>query len=141
MIQSLQCEFERIDDEHIHCKRKGCGRIVKTNRLDLQARCLSTEKPSVSGDRKYKTEPLGIVAKGVNYAKAIVRWKMAGSPVRSDEEVVRIFEDLCWKCEHFTTNSTCPLCGCRVSKSTNALLNKIRMATESCPLKKWGEKS
>ena len=70
------------------------------------------------------------------WAKAVIAWKEAGSPKRSDEDVQRIVETLCTPCDHFT-GSSCRKCGCRISKSRQALVNKVRMATESCPIGKW----
>lgn len=72
-----------------------------------------------------------------NYKAAVSYWTDAGKPVRDKQEVEAIYESLCKPCERYNGKS-CTLCGCKVNKSAKALLNKIRMATEVCPLGKWG---
>lgn len=76
--------------------------------------------------------------KAVRYATAVARWIAAGSPARTDDDVERIYETLCRPCEYFNPQRQgCKVCGCRLGKSKNALVNKIRMATEHCPRQKW----
>ncbi len=70
----------------------------------------------------------------LSYAEAVARWIVAGRPTRSDEEVARIFEQRCQPC---APNGRCPFCGCRVARDGYTLLNKIKMATESCPQGRW----
>lgn len=72
-----------------------------------------------------------------NYAVAVKRWQDHGRPVRSDEQVAGIL-DLCTKCEYYD-GEIClhHKCGCKVNDSKWAIVNKIRMATESCPIGKW----
>jgi hypothetical protein len=73
------------------------------------------------------------------YTRALTRWIKAGRPVRSEEEIERIFETCCAPCEGYDAKtSVCRYCGCRVSLSRTATVNKIAMATEECPLEKWG---
>jgi hypothetical protein len=68
-----------------------------------------------------------------HYAAALARWIAAGRPLRSPAEVQRIYTTLCLPCPHYNPNDTCRLCGCRVSLSPHAAVNKIAMLTESCP--------
>jgi hypothetical protein len=78
---------------------------------------------------------LGISLSDVaHYGKALFMWGAAGFPERSDEEVARLLA-ICQACEHYT-QGRCRKCGCRVSNAP-ALINKIRMATENCPIGKW----
>ncbi|MCR9116082.1 MAG: hypothetical protein NXI22_03935 [bacterium] len=77
-----------------------------------------------------------ILSKAAVYGVAVARWMLAGRPVRSDEEVTEIFDNLCGPCEHFNGDS-CDKCGCKISKSRSAMQNKIRMSTEHCPIKLW----
>lgn len=72
------------------------------------------------------------------YATAVARWIAAGFPRRSDDEVDQIFE-ICRACKWMHAAGYCQKCGCRLSKSRQAMTNKIRMATEHCPLpdQKW----
>jgi len=73
------------------------------------------------------------------YFSARQRWEQAGKPERSDEEVQRIYEQVCKPCEHYkrltTEHGWCKLCKC--SLNLGSKLNKIRWATESCPVDKW----
>ena len=78
----------------------------------------------------------------IRYGSAIQRWIAAGRPVRSDERVREIFDTLCRPCTHFDAKrQTCRLCGCYVRRSGTAFTNKLKMATERCPLNppKWVE--
>lgn len=69
-----------------------------------------------------------------NYAKAIARWKAAGSPTRSDVEVLTIFETHCVPCAHYVpAKRSCNLCGCKIRSSGSAFTNKLKMKTEVCP--------
>lgn len=71
------------------------------------------------------------------YAAAVARWLRAGRPTRDDAETARLFA-VCEACPKYDAErGACSLCGCRVSRSPWALLNKIRMATESCPKGHW----
>lgn len=77
----------------------------------------------------------GLANKVPRYIEAVKRWYAAGSPVRSDDEVSAVLR-LCQACEMFSGNG-CELCGCKINQRRLALLNKARMATESCPVGKW----
>ena len=79
-----------------------------------------------------------LLARASRYASAAVTWLLAGRPVRSDEEVSRIYAQVCGPCDAFLPDKgTCGVCGCRVNKSRAGLVNKIRQATQHCPRKKW----
>lgn len=80
---------------------------------------------------------LGISAGDIiHYAAALARWIATGFPARDQAEVVRIERELCRPCDSYA-DGRCRECGCRVTASAVAVANKIKMATESCPLKKW----
>lgn len=68
------------------------------------------------------------------YSKAVARWKLAGSPTRTTEEITSILA-ICQACPHYTQSDRprCRLCGCSVNNQPNGLANKIAMATEGCP--------
>jgi len=83
-------------------------------------------------------ETLNLFSRAYRYTRALSRWIKAGRPVRSEEEIKRIFEICCEPCEGYA-EGTCRHCGCRVNLMAAATLNKIAMATEECPLEKWGE--
>lgn len=72
------------------------------------------------------------------YKEALKRWHAAGRPVRTDEEVKEILETKCKTCDWYD-DGRCRGCGCRVTSGSIPVLNKIKMATESCPHpeRKW----
>ena len=74
----------------------------------------------------------------MSYAEAVIEWTAAGRPERSDEEVERIFHQFCKSCRWFSRRrQICYGCGCRVADSGFAIFNKIKMATQHCPRKRW----
>lgn len=73
-----------------------------------------------------------------NYQAALRRWISGGRPTRSSEEVAEILETHCKKCDWYDSEKgRCKGCGCRVTSSSVAVLNKIKMATEHCPKELW----
>ena len=83
-----------------------------------------------------------------SYAKSVRRWHQAGRPHRSDAEVAELFDACCTPCEEFdAAGNSCRVCGCKVRRGGLVLLggveirsgfvNKLKMATEHCPLGKW----
>lgn len=99
----------------------------------------------------------GIVSQAKHYISAVMRWREAGYPVRTDDEVETIFREKCSCCHLYSEIKgicTHSECGCLVrspnsSKLANAaraigvtipieaMVNKLRMATEHCPENKW----
>ena len=79
-----------------------------------------------------------MAAKAVKVGGALAKWVAAGSPVRSQEEIDRLFA-ICSGCEHFKAkddnDGACNICGCAVRKY--GIRNKLLWATESCPAGKW----
>jgi pyridoxine 5-phosphate synthase len=71
------------------------------------------------------------------HIRALSRWLHAGHPVRSREQIQKIYK-ICKQCDAFvaTTNS-CRCSGYRVSSHTGPLENIIAFATEECPFRKW----
>jgi len=85
-------------------------------------------------------KPPGYFDMAFRYTRALSRWIKAGRPVRSEEEITRIFETFCEPCEaRDAESSSCRYCGCRVNLTQSAMMNKIAMATEECPVDKWQE--
>jgi hypothetical protein len=92
----------------------------------------------------------GILRAVVRYSRAYLTWSAAGQPVRSDDEVDRIFTTHCQPCPFFDA-STCnhPACGCQIRTSAGEsvslvgrwvsprLANKLRWSTERCPDGRW----
>lgn len=81
-------------------------------------------------------EEAGLGQKFKNYAMAVRRWVANGKPVRSQEEIDRLFEEHCSKCEMFE-DGVCRSCGCSVSSGDFPLTNKLAMKTEVCPMGRW----
>ena len=71
-----------------------------------------------------------------HYADALIRWRAAGYPTRTQPEVEACLA-VCVACEHYTKNGKCRKCGCCVNNSKIAALNKAKMLTEQCPKGKW----
>jgi len=76
------------------------------------------------------------------YKEALIRWHKAGRPVRSQEQVQKIHSEFCANpdtpCDYYDPKKRrCKDCGCRVTTGAIAVVNKIKMATESCPKGKW----
>ena len=73
------------------------------------------------------------------YLTALRRWVKAGRPTRTDADVEAILAEHCRPCEQYDAqHQACNECGCRVTAGAVAITNKLRMATETCPLGKWG---
>jgi hypothetical protein len=69
---------------------------------------------------------------------AVMEWVAAGCPAREDFEVDCIYETHCKPCDRYDAQSGgCSVCGCSVNRSRFALFNKISMATQHCPMRKW----
>jgi hypothetical protein len=83
-------------------------------------------------------EPLSqnIFSLGKRYLNEKKIWQQAGQPLRTDEEIERIFRDVCASCEHVTKKKNklyqCRLCGCFL-KPEGSTFNKIAWATTNCP--------
>lgn len=103
-------------------------------------------------ERIYRRCPAGgvesppVLLRGEMILTAAQRWKLAGRPERTNEEVELLATQACQQCEQFR-QGVCGLCGCpcrTVAQEQQdliglvvgqALRNKIRMATEDCPWK------
>lgn len=72
-----------------------------------------------------------------NYTQSIARFVAAGCPVRDPQAIGEILVT-CQKCERYNAKKKiCNVCGCHCNNSRYAFVNKIRMASESCPIGKW----
>ena len=89
-----------------------------------------------------KTHTASLPDKLINYASSVRRWVASGRPVRSDERVAEIFRDHCSGCKMYDEEKrACKSCGCAVNNSSVPLANKLKMATESCPLNQFEAES
>jgi len=94
--------------------------------------------PDPSKPRPAAPKPASSAEQIWNYSVAVVNWKKSGSPLRSEEEVAA-FTAVCEACPYFAPGRRphCRLCGCYLKNAPLGLTNKIQMATEHCPNKKW----
>lgn len=135
----MNCLFVPIPEKEGHHKCSVCGRVVYSNNSSdkIFAQC----KTQISSEDEKRltvegSDKLGVSFSDVaHYSKALVKWGLSGFPVRTDEEV-KAFHAICMECNH-QTEGRCRLCGCRVTKSSLPITNKIKMATEKCPVGKW----
>lgn len=104
-----------------------CGRLGKGPRYRRMCSVAPPEDASTPG----------LLSRLTGYGTAVARWLRAGRPVRSDERVAELLTVHCEPCEHFAGES-CRKCGCAVGRSKSGWANKLRMATESCPIGLWG---
>jgi hypothetical protein len=111
------------------CLQKGC----------ICPRCGYILKRDYTGPPKRECEKENaepsLSKKAWNYAAAVARWKLAGSPTRTKEEIAELFA-ICKSCPHFVDDSRphCGLCGCSCGEGAEPLKNKLAMRTEeSCP--------
>ena len=105
--------------------------------LGMQAKKEHEEKYKVQEPCDESKEDGITWEKTKQWLDAVKRWTLAGFPVRTIEEVEDIYNNKCLVCEEISKGGSCKKCGCKVSKSKIALINKIRMATEKCPIEKW----
>lgn len=85
----------------------------------------------VYDEQKNSPEVISMIKR---YMDAHTKWVKAGKPLRSSQEIKDIYA-ICENCQHFRKDlfgSRCGICNCRLH-DTRKQLNKIAMATESCP--------
>jgi hypothetical protein len=132
--------WENGNYRHI-CRREGCGQVFITTAPRHRAVCIvqpegaSLVDHTANSMRKQVSLP-SLARRATSLAVSHSRWIAAGRPMRSTTRISEIFE-ICQTCEHFRRHAandegTCQICGCRLRRM-GGLLNKIQMATESCP--------
>ena len=128
----IDCIWER-DGDRVRCTV--CG---KPHHRVIRRTCVKAVENMVDAMPAIQeaADRVGIPEKAKRYAAAMWRWSLAGFPVRSPEEVDRIYRECCEPCEHYD-NGGCKLCGCCVSRKRLAIRNKLAMGTESCPIGRW----
>ena len=111
---------------------RSAGDPASAGKLMVQYRHLWQAAP-----RAMPPEGPSLGARAVHLATAIARWAMAGCPTRTDGQVTEILETHCTPCR-FYRDGVCRhhACGCHVNLSR--WQNKLRWATESCPIGLWG---
>ncbi len=94
-----------------------------------------TEEICNKCDKDVRDHSASLGEKFVNYYGAIRKWIAAGRPARTPEEINKLFEEHCKKCDKYDADKhACKNCGCAVSTDSTPLTNKLAMATERCPL-------
>jgi hypothetical protein len=115
-----------------------CARHAKTMSERTHKLCQTKPAYRVLWDFQAKA----IVAMAGQFAADISAWAASGFPMRSPERTAEIFTTLCQPCEFFKGSGeggTCKKCRCRLGRTIT--LNKIALATTSCPIGLWGPES
>jgi len=137
----MRCKFVQIGDRY-YCPV--CDPSKQRTQKRVSWRNCITDPP---GDLESELQAAGVVPGRhattelwSSWRIAVARWRDAGKPVRSDAEMDACLS-VCRTCEHYDTRAGllgyCRVCGCNVSRIAIGPLNKIRMATETCPKAKW----
>lgn len=87
-------------------------------------------KPSLNIPRKTQMNKTTLRNNIDSYEEELKRWEEAGKPVRSKEQMEKIFNTFCKHCSYYT-GEKCHICGCMINLTTG--LNKLRWATTRCP--------
>lgn len=117
------CEWEIISEQPIQVKCIHCG-TIRTN-------------PNLK--RSCNKQDHGMLSMAARFAKEYTKWKINGGEYRPDEEIDRIYNDICSGCEFFAPNKaskkygSCKICGCHLKDSKDKSINKLAMATTNCP--------
>ena len=145
---NVECDMhgQAVDDEQ--CARCPLAVVFKPRPCNKAPKpcedCRKEEKKLIAEMRK--THPKvkvpeypAIWAQLQTWKEAVNKWREAGKPKRTNEEVQEIKKKFCnstcsWYDEE---KGRCKGCGCRVTEGGVAVLNKIRMATEHCPREMW----
>jgi hypothetical protein len=114
-----------------------CGRVL--HRDLFPGEIFRQACPGKPLEQREHKEP-SLAKQAWNYGKAVAKWKLAGSPTRTEAEIAERFA-ICEACEFFSTKTRphCTICGCTCSETTDGLKSKLAMRTETCPLDppKW----
>jgi hypothetical protein len=128
---SMDCPLQRAGDLW-RCPLCGWNRKARSDRPPRR-NC-----PAQAPDLAPAAAKLGVsLADVAHYARAVTRWTLAGFPTRDASEVARIEAEHCRPCTPHYRAGRCAQCGCRVTSGGLAVVNKIAMATERCPVGKW----
>ncbi len=127
------------------CQRSTVPRALNSVTVSLaiaQARRTQPERIALLlKDHATLLVPPALATRVLTFAEATAQWIAAGRPVRDEAEVLRIYDDICGRCDRREATddpgvSWCQQCGCRLGRG-GQVLNKILLATEHCPLGKW----
>ena len=130
------CLLTPLNASHGHCRKCDPAKL-RPIPLGHFRDCPGAPLVAREPDFAPAADRLGIsLADAVHYGQALARWTMAGFPVRSAEAVATIYREHCESCDQ-NRGGRCAQCGCHVATSGLPVANKIAMATERCPEKKW----
>lgn len=115
--------------------------FVVTSGIAVCSRCgfsitARTDKIYRHCDRAEQSgQPLSLLDKVANFAKAAISHASTGFPQCSRDEILQRHE-ICTACEHYQ-NESCAKCGCPITRDRQ-FLSKLAWADQSCPVGKWG---
>lgn len=122
--------FIHTDDSSRDCETNN-GRAEK--KLEFLKKYLELKESIVFDENAVL--PQDIISLTKRYTKEREVWVNAGKPLRTPEEIERIFT-ICSACPFFFANSSasgsCSICGCQIKKR-GKLMNKAAWATTECP--------
>ncbi len=128
------------------CSGAGRGSVWECTHPDLTGKCAPLDVLPIAEPGcvtcalcpLYEPSPEpGYVQLGLNFLSAVARWKLAGSPVRSQEQVSKLYK-ICQACPFMVRSKSgetaCGKCGCPVNNRTDEpTKNKLALASEACP--------
>jgi len=133
------CELAKTREPYYEAYREGRG----PGQPALVEKAEKRREQTIPDELKAAAAELGITDLTRRWAKAVKRWIEAGRPLRSQDEIDRIYAICAAPCKWFG-NNRCKVCGCRVAqsggvvfKTLKAFFNKAAMATEHCPKGFW----
>lgn len=147
----MNCNFT-LDGQKWKCTKCGRTSRLMPGRPAPRANCKAPPEPPPADfatdleTLDVPTEPDTLTALWHRWRDSIARWKAAGKPVRTPEEMAACLavctgDENTPQCEgydkRFGVLGKCTVCGCNVSAIPIGELNKARMATETCPRGLW----
>lgn len=78
--------------------------------------------------------------RGLNFAIAYSKWAKAGKPLRTDEQIFKLYDDYCSKCpldafiKKGPDRGICDKCGCHIKRvsASEDKVNMLAWPTEGC---------
>lgn len=132
-------------EEHLRCIEASSEHKGEEVNADICAACpvrkFRKERPCKKKHKQETSPPPeypAVSAQAWLYKEALSRWVKAGRPTRTQAEVDSIIENHCTQCDWYDKEKKrCRGCGCKVTNSSIAIVNKVKMGTESCPKGLW----
>jgi hypothetical protein len=120
-----------------NCRSPHRGTLVHPHECNICQRPAACVPEQPRPDQP-EQKPPPITRRLLTWSEACAKWVEAGSPVRLQDEIDRIYKYFCKPCSfRMRSKNICLVCGCRVDVFGYAVFNKIKMATEHCPKGKW----